>query len=115
MGLRRKSPRWCPTPKGMLAKERGRSPYRESKDAGGAPRVRFLFGKGATDYEGLPFSPSSPRPLLLSQSSYFWPLGMVAQNTLSYTTVSSTFCAFGRTSSNLSAGAATSTTTAVLG
>ena len=29
-------------------------------------------------YEGPLFSPSTPWPLLLSQSSYFWPLGMVA-------------------------------------
>jgi hypothetical protein len=29
-------------------------------------------------YEGLLVSPSSPRPLLLSHSSYFWPSGMVA-------------------------------------
>ena len=30
-------------------------------------------------YEGRLFSPSSPRPSLpVSQSSYFWPLGMVA-------------------------------------
>src|SRR5687768_13750948 len=33
-------------------------------------------------YEEPPFSPSSPLPLLLSQSSYFWPLSMMAPETM---------------------------------
>src|SRR5918994_4658937 len=41
-------------------------------------RVRLLFGKGAAGYEVPAFSASPPLPSPLSQSSYFWPLGMVA-------------------------------------
>jgi len=40
--------------------------------------VCFLLGGCATDHEAPAFYPSSPWFVLLSQSSYFWPLGMVA-------------------------------------